>query len=168
VDLGVGAHRSGGCERGARRSVLLGLVVQFDDLGSGHEAGGFCREAHHQDGADGEIGRDKERPSLLLRQRIELLELRGAEPGRADNAGDSLPERLDDVLLDRVGLAEVDHRLHPTRVEDVAEVDTNNVVSGQLEPGTELAPDLAAGSEECHSHAADLLVRPGLIASTAV
>ena len=42
-----------------------------------------------------------------------------------------------------------------------------NFVPGPLEPRTELAPDLAAGTEERHLHAADLLARTGLIAPAA-
>ena len=49
-------HALGRAQRGARRRVPLPFVVQLDDLGALEPGGRHRREAHHQDGADGEIG----------------------------------------------------------------------------------------------------------------
>ena len=51
-------HALGGVHRRARRGVDLVVVVQLDDLGGLEERRGQLGEAHHQHGADGEVGGD--------------------------------------------------------------------------------------------------------------
>ncbi len=53
-----GEHAFGRGLCGAAGGIDLLFVVEFDDLGVVKEAGGLAGEVHHQDGADGEVGRD--------------------------------------------------------------------------------------------------------------
>ena len=52
-------HALRGRHRRARRRVDLAVVVQLDDLGRLEPRRGELGEAHHEHGADGEVGRDE-------------------------------------------------------------------------------------------------------------
>ena len=72
-------HALGRPQRGSRRRVPLGLVVQLDDLGAVEPGRGQRGEAHHEDGTDGEVGGDH-----AVGPRV---------PAAGSNAGGSRPGR---------------------------------------------------------------------------
>ena len=98
-------HQLGGARGGAAGRVELGVVVQLDDLGLVHVLRGLRGEAHHQHGADREVGGDQHVRALVgPARRAELAhQRRGVKAGGPDHhvhAGAHAGER---VLERRVG-----------------------------------------------------------------
>ncbi len=154
--LGAGrADHRRGAQRRPRRGVRLGRVVQLDDLGRGEEAGRLLGEAHHQDGADGEVRHDQDARGLALVQpALHLVQPVLAEPGGADHDVHVVLDAPAQVVHDRAGTGEVDHHVAPgQRVPVIAQVDLGGDV--QIRGLADRADHLAPHPPAC-AHYADL------------
>ena len=83
--------------------------MQLDDLGALEERRRDLREAHHQDRADGEVGRDK--AVALGEEALSLGVIVGAEARRADDRVDAILGEVTQVLARRVDVREIDGHL---------------------------------------------------------
>ncbi len=109
-----GRHELRGTPGGAARRVGLAGVVQLDDLDGVEEPGRLLGEAHHQHGADREVGDHEDadaggavEPAAQLRQPV-VVEAAGADDG-VDAVLDAEPQ----VVHDGVRPGEVDGDLDP-------------------------------------------------------
>ena len=82
VDRDVALHQLGRAGGGAGGRVELRGVVVLDDLRRGEVPGGLGGEAHHEDGADGEVGGHERVGRPALGRGAQRLEV---EAGRADH-----------------------------------------------------------------------------------
>jgi hypothetical protein len=138
--VGGGGHALGGQHGGARRGVDLLVVVELDDLGRLEERRGHLGEAHHQHGADGEVGGDDAVAlgELLGQPGVVLL----AEAGGADHGVDPVGGEPVQVRLRRLLDGEVDGDVDRAGVEALGGRADHDVAEG-LVPGD--LPQLEAG-----------------------
>ena len=123
VDRHVAAH-AGRCRvRRSGRCVDLRIGVQLDDLRMWERARSLGREAHHQHGAEGEVGRQEARDPLLARERVELVEGGLAEACRPDHAGDTGRERRHRIAVNGGRRGEVHGRVEARRVDHLPDLD---------------------------------------------
>jgi energy-coupling factor transport system ATP-binding protein len=130
--------------------------VQFDDLDRLVEGRRLRREAHHQDGADGEVGGDQDadprRVGQPAAQRGQPLLV---EAGGADHGVDAVLDAVPQVVHHHVRVGEVDHDLglglleRRDRVPRVHPGDQGQIVGG-LHRRTDLGSDLAPRAQHTH------------------
>ena len=103
-----GGHQLRGAGRRTGGGVGLVRVVQLDDLDRLVERRGLGGEAHHQDGADGEVRGDQDtRLRGVGQPRAELVEAGVVEPGRAHHGMDAVVDAELEVVHHDVGVGEV-------------------------------------------------------------
>ena len=117
----------GRTRRGAGRRVDLVGVVQLDDLDRLEERRGGGGEAHHQHGADREVGHDQDAGRRrVAEQRAYVVDLGVVEAGGADHDVDAVLDAPGDVVERDRRLGEVERDLGAglgDQVERVVDVD---------------------------------------------
>ena len=140
--------------------------MELDDLGVWERARSLGRKAHHQDGAEREVGRQEARDPLLARERVELLQGGRAEARRPDHARDAGRERRHRVAVNGGRRGEVHRGIEARRVDHLPHLDAGHVVSRGAQGAHQDGADLALPAEEQDPHAARATAS-GLIRSTA-
>lgn len=112
----------GGAEGGAARGVRLSVMVHLDDLDVWKPTGGHLGKAHHQHGADREVGDVNRADSGFASGGIDSGERFGSEAGGAEDGGGALGEGGKSVGFGDSMVAEIEEDIRLGAAEDGIEV----------------------------------------------
>ena len=121
-----GRQPARGGQGGARGRIGLGLGVGLDDIGRFEVRGGDLGQAHHQHGADGEVGDHRAADPRAVGVSGKLVDLLCTHARGTDHGGDPGRKRRLRVLKSCIRRGEVNHRQRSRRERDgeiIAQVD---------------------------------------------